>query len=57
MTGKVFLIGAGPGAPDLITVRGAEILTRSDIIFYDALVHPGTLALAQRAEKIAVGKR
>ncbi|MBI3938228.1 MAG: uroporphyrinogen-III C-methyltransferase [Betaproteobacteria bacterium] len=57
MPGKVFLVGAGPGAPDLITVRGAEILKRSDIVFYDALVHPGTLALAQRAEKIAVGKR
>ncbi len=55
--GKVFLIGAGPGAPDLITVRGAEILGRADAVFHDALVHPGTLALAARAEKIAVGKR
>ncbi|MBI1965962.1 MAG: uroporphyrinogen-III C-methyltransferase [Betaproteobacteria bacterium] len=55
--GKVFLIGAGPGAPDLITVRGAEILGRAEIVFHDALVRPGTLALAARAEKIAVGKR
>jgi uroporphyrin-III C-methyltransferase len=55
--GKVYLIGAGPGAPDLITVRGAEILRRADIVFHDALVHPDTLAHAARAEKIAVGKR
>jgi len=55
--GKVYLIGAGPGASDLITVRGATILRRADIVFYDALVHPDTLMLAANAEKIAVGKR
>lgn len=55
--GKVYLVGAGPGAPDLITLRGAEILKRADIVFHDALVHPEVLALAARAEKIAVGKR
>ena len=57
MKGKVYLIGAGPGAPDLITVRGAGILQRADIVFYDALVHPGTVALAAKARKVAVGKR
>ena len=57
MKGKVYLIGAGPGAPDLITVRGADILKRADIVFYDALVRPETLALAPRAKKVAVGKR
>jgi uroporphyrin-III C-methyltransferase len=57
MKGKVFLVGAGPGAPDLLTLRAAEILKRADIVFHDALVHPQTLALASRAEKIAVGKR
>ncbi|HEX3988284.1 MAG TPA: uroporphyrinogen-III C-methyltransferase [Verrucomicrobiae bacterium] len=57
MTGKVYLVGAGPGAPDLITVRGAHILQRADIVFYDALVHRDTLALAVEAEKVAVGKR
>ncbi|HVS27705.1 MAG TPA: uroporphyrinogen-III C-methyltransferase [Burkholderiales bacterium] len=57
MSGKVYLIGAGPGAPDLITLRGAEILKRADIVFYDALVHPDTLAFAPRARKVAVGKR
>jgi uroporphyrin-III C-methyltransferase len=55
--GKVYLIGAGPGAPDLITVRGADLLKRADIVFHDALVHPDLLALAARAEKVAVGKR
>jgi uroporphyrin-III C-methyltransferase len=55
--GIVHLVGAGPGAPDLITVRAARLLARADIVFYDALVHPETLALAQRAEKVAVGKR
>lgn len=55
--GKVYLIGAGPGAPDLITLRGAELLRRAQIVFHDALVHPGTVALAEKAEKIAVGKR
>lgn len=55
--GKVFLIGAGPGAADLITLRGAGILKRADIVFYDALVHPDTLALAADARLVAVGKR
>ena len=56
-TGTVYLVGAGPGAPDLLTLRAAEILKRADIVFHDALVHPEVLALAVRARKIAVGKR
>lgn len=55
--GTVYLVGAGPGAPDLITLRGAKVLASADIVFYDALVHPETLALAERAEKVLVGKR
>jgi len=57
MTGTVYLIGAGPGAPDLLTVRAAAVLASADVVFYDALVHPATLALAARADKVPVGKR
>jgi len=57
MNVKVYLVGAGPGAPDLLTLRAAEVLKRADVVFHDALVHPEVLALAARAEKVAVGKR
>jgi uroporphyrin-III C-methyltransferase len=55
--GKVYLVGAGPGAPDLLTIRAARLLKEADIVFYDALVHPDTIALATKAKKVAVGKR
>jgi uroporphyrin-III C-methyltransferase len=55
--GKVYLIGAGPGAPDLITLRAAKLLGEADIVFYDSLANAQLLALAAGAEKIAVGKR
>ncbi len=57
MNGTVYLVGAGPGAPDLLTLRAAQLLGKADIVFHDALVHPDTVALAAHAEKIAVGKR
>jgi uroporphyrin-III C-methyltransferase len=55
--GTVYLVGAGPGAVDLLTVRATKILARADVVFHDALVDPEVLALAPRAEKVAVGKR
>src|SRR5580704_11123523 len=57
-SGKVFLVGSGPGAIDLITVRGAEILSRAQVVVYDSLVNPGLLRLAPAsAELIYAGKR
>lgn len=55
--GKVFLVGAGPGAVDLITVRGANLLAKADVVLHDALVEPEMLALCKGAKLIAVGKR
>jgi uroporphyrin-III C-methyltransferase len=55
--GKVYLIGAGPGAADLITVRGARLLAQADVVLYDALVTPAMLELCPQASMIAVGKR
>ena len=55
--GKVYLVGAGPGASDLITVRGAALLAKADVVFHDALVEEAMLAYCPQAEKIAVGKR
>ena len=57
MTGKVYLVGAGPGAPDLLTLRAARLLAEAGIVFHDALVHPDTVALAAGAIKVPVGKR
>lgn len=46
--GKVYFIGAGPGAPDLITVRGRDLIARADVVIYaDSLVHPGVAAYAR----------
>jgi len=55
--GKVYLVGAGPGAADLITVRGARLLAQAEVVLYDALVTPEMLALCSQADLISVGKR
>ncbi|WP_158936352.1 uroporphyrinogen-III C-methyltransferase [Burkholderia sp. S171] len=55
--GKVYLIGAGPGAADLITVRGARLLSQAQVVLHDALIEPAMLDYALDARKIAVGKR
>ena len=55
--GRVWLVGAGPGAADLITVRGARILAEAEVVLHDALVTPDILALCPQADLISVGKR
>ncbi|MGA2201069.1 MAG: uroporphyrinogen-III C-methyltransferase [Terriglobales bacterium] len=55
--GKVYLVGAGPGHPDLLTIRAAEILKTAEVIVYDRLIQDEVLALAKpSAEKIFMGK-
>ena len=56
-TGKVYLVGAGPGHPDLLTIRAAELLKTAEVIVYDRLIQDEVLALAKpSAEKIFMGK-
>jgi uroporphyrin-III C-methyltransferase len=57
VTGRVILVGAGPGDPDLITVKGANALTSADVVVYDRLAAPTLLDLAPaHAERVYVGK-
>jgi uroporphyrinogen III methyltransferase / synthase len=58
LTGKVYLVGAGPGDPGLMTVRGLELLRRADVLVYDQLVNPALLEEARStAVRIYVGKK
>jgi uroporphyrin-III C-methyltransferase len=52
MDGKVYLVGAGPGDPDLITVKGLRCLQRADVILYDRLVNPELLKHAKKGAKL-----
>ncbi|HEU0039372.1 MAG TPA: uroporphyrinogen-III C-methyltransferase, partial [Verrucomicrobiae bacterium] len=57
-TGRVYLVGAGPGDAGLLTLRGAELLRRADVVIYDLLVNPELLRLAGKGcELISRGKR
>ncbi|MDO8580823.1 MAG: uroporphyrinogen-III C-methyltransferase, partial [Candidatus Omnitrophota bacterium] len=55
--GKVLLVGAGPGDPDLITIKGVNALKKANCVFYDYLTDPKLLEYAAQAEKVYVGKR
>ena len=57
MTGKgmIYLVGAGPGDAGLLTLRGAELLRRADVVVYDALVNTELLHLAPKSAEIIYG--
>jgi len=57
MTGRVIFVSAGPGAADLITLRGARALAQADIVLADALADPALRDLARQARWVQVGKR
>ncbi len=57
-TGRVLLVGAGPGAPDLLTLRAARALASADVVVHDGLIDAGVLDLAPpHARRISVAKR
>ncbi len=55
--GHICLVGAGPGDPDLITIKGLKAIQNADVILYDALINPRLLDHNPVAKKIFVGKR
>ena len=57
MKGFVSLVGAGPGDPALLTRAAVQRLRRADLVLYDALVSPESVAIARRARRFSVGKR
>src|SRR4051794_196388 len=55
-SGTVYLVGAGPGDPGLLTLRGRQCLERADLVLYDYLVNPRLLMHAAGAEKVCLGR-
>ncbi|MGQ0795218.1 MAG: uroporphyrinogen-III C-methyltransferase [Nitrosopumilaceae archaeon] len=57
MSGRVYIVGAGPGDPKLITIKAIETIKRADVVLYDRLISKGILAMIPKtAEKIYVGR-
>src|ERR1700719_2590735 len=52
MTGKVYLVGAGPGDPELLTLKAARILADGDVVLFDALVSEEVLAMVSRSSQL-----
>ncbi|MCH1517729.1 MAG: uroporphyrinogen-III C-methyltransferase [Flavobacteriaceae bacterium] len=55
--GEITLVGAGPGDPELLTIKGLNAIRNADVILYDALINPKLLEHNRHAEKVFVGKR
>ena len=51
MTGKVFLVGAGPGDPSLITLRAVELIKKADVVLYDRLVSKKILSMIPKRQR------
>ena len=57
MSGRVYIVGAGPGDPKLITIKAIETIKKADVVLYDRLISKGILAMIPKtAEKIYVGR-